>query len=380
MQEVEEVQIWGWGWGGPEWVANTKRAGITSHPTSSATLAELPDPPIQIDQTPWLNDHSTPEVPALSPRDVQAFNERLIDPAALSPENIRAFYERRGVFCEEVDESLPKDPPLEHNRPETWTEDDIRVYTRVGSGPFKFWGVRDEDETTEEFWAKHDPEDTRHKEAAGVIGPSGTFEPFENALEARPPRDKTPVTHRQLRQARQVKGGHRVKKPAAPTPPQLNRRTRRSLKSKQQVGYQVNLDQARGNAMNVLSDDRPTRRQQATRARKRQEEPGALNTSSSKLTPCKAAKTSQAGPRTRKPTRITSLPENRATLQQHRQSQSQASAKRTPRKDIKMGQRTPGEANAKIKKRTKSTQPSAAPSMHSMRTRARGPAEKIQMP
>lgn len=379
MQEVQEVQVLGWG--GPEWTANMEREGITSHPISPATLAEFRAPSIQIDQTPWINNHTTPEVPPLSSRDLQAFHERQIIPPALSPEELRVFYERQEEFYREVDESLAKDlPPLEHKEPETWTNSDIRVYTRVGSGPFKFWGIRDEDETTEEFWAKHDPEDTRHKEAAGVIGPSGTFEPFENTLEAQPPSDKTLATHQQFRQARKVKASHRVKKPDAPTSPQRNRTTRRSSKSKQKVGNQVSLEQAWGNAINILSHDRPTRRQQATRARKRQEEPRALNPSGSKPAPSKAAKTSQAGPRTRKSTRILSLPENRATLQEHRQSQSQASAKLTPRKKIKTGQRPPLEGNAKIKKRTKSAQPSAAPSMHPMRTRARGPAEKIQMP
>ena len=43
------------------------------------------------------------------------------------------------------------------------TVDDIRIYTKLENGEYKYWGVQDFDETMEQFWARIDPDNTREQ-------------------------------------------------------------------------------------------------------------------------------------------------------------------------------------------------------------------------
>ncbi len=350
--------------------SDVPQKGITMHPISPRTLAMLRDPSHNYDPGPPTDNQPTPQQDDMSPEERQAFNER-------QAELLRTIN----------DPSLGFDLRLGHDgtEAETWS-DDIRMYTRAMSGTIKFWGVRDEDETIDEFWARSDPEDTRHQEPTEGAGSPGLRAQIESTQEARSPREKTPVPRRRSKQASQASGSHKVKKPAATSSP-VNRNTRKSLGSRKEIEHRVKSDQAREGATEILSSDRPTRRQQAARAPKRQEVSAGQDTSNSKATPPKPAKTSQARARTRKAAPITPLPEgpsknvqavDEITLQKHRRGQAPAKAKPTPRKKTDTKQQTPVvRGNAKITKRKKASQPSAAPSVHTMRTRARGSAEKI---
>ena len=51
------------------------------------------------------------------------------------------------------------------------TTKDIRIYTKLGDGEYRYWGVQDLDETMEEFWARIDPDDTREQIAKQDFGP-----------------------------------------------------------------------------------------------------------------------------------------------------------------------------------------------------------------
>ena len=48
------------------------------------------------------------------------------------------------------------------------TPHDIRVYTRLTNGQYKYWGVRDEDMTIEEFWEEKDPDNTRDRDGIHI--------------------------------------------------------------------------------------------------------------------------------------------------------------------------------------------------------------------
>ena len=75
------------------------------------------------------------------------------------------------------------------------TTKDIRVYTKLGDGQYKYWGVQDLDETMEEFWARVDPDNMREYEEYGVTYPAivtpastnGTSESSACSIEIRDP-------------------------------------------------------------------------------------------------------------------------------------------------------------------------------------------------
>ena len=51
------------------------------------------------------------------------------------------------------------------------TTADIRIYTKLGDGEYRYWGVQDLDETMEEFWARIDPYNAREQTAKQDFGP-----------------------------------------------------------------------------------------------------------------------------------------------------------------------------------------------------------------
>jgi len=365
-------ELYVWGVGGPDDDFTDQNRGIIRSPASPRTLAAVRDPSLD-----YIHSKVPTEKRAASP------------PYIMSPEDRRAHDEQQAELVRRLELGLPSPeyvPELGDNGTETWPND-IRIYTRAKAGQLKFWGVIDDDETMEEFWAKHDPEDTRLQEPAEEVKSRGASNQVVKAPEATP-HEKSPVRRRQSKRASKINSSHRITKPAASTS-LVNKSTRRSLGSTKDIEHQEKLNQMQKDTTPASSNDGPTRRRGAARAPERQEMPvGQNGNSRMKPPPFKPVRTSKAAARTRQAAPRKSLPEGPkeapqavkdATPPQRRQGQTPAKAKPTPRKRIEK-ERTPGvKGNARVTKSKRATKPPAAPSVHTMRTRARGSAEQIQI-
>ena len=228
------------------------------------------------------------------------------------------------------------------------TPNDVRVYTKLKSGEFKYWGIRDDDMEIEDFWAKFDPENTRYQDdnednpvdlgSTENESSSNNHTPHVNAAARLGRRQKTP----------QINPQHRVRKSPSLTP-QINKRTRQSLAAK--VGTEIaglgektpGTSAAKNtSALPVQTSGKPKVRGRPRKAPPSVPEPTFPNID---LTPSTPAKRKRGRPAKTK-------------------SQSKSSAKQD---------RPAAESNAKITKPKQRKQKTQAPSIHAMRTRAKGP-------
>lgn len=369
---MQELHVWGVG--GLDDDFTSQNRGIVRRPASPNTLAIIRDPSLD-----YIHTKVPTERRAASP------------PYIMSSEEKKAHDEQQAELVRRLELGLPSPeyvPKIGDNGTETWPND-IRIYTRAKSGELKFWGVREDDQTMEEFWAGHDPEGIRLQEPAEEVEPRDSLDQIEQAPEATPPRRKSLVKYRQSRRTPEIRSTRRVQKPSAPPSP-VNKNTRRSLGSRKDIEHQERSNHAQKDTTAASSSGRPTRTQGVARYPERQEIPiGQKRKPKAKAPPPKPARSSRATARTRQVTPITFYPEAPKKVPQavedtralkRRPSQAPAKAKITPRKEIRKKQRTPVvQGNAKVKKQKKEKQPPAAPSVHTMRTRARGSAEKIQI-
>lgn len=230
------------------------------------------------------------------------------------------------------------------------TPDDVRVYTKLKNGEYKYWGIRDDDMDIEDFWAKFDPENTRYQDdnednpldlgSAENESSSHNPTPPVSAAAGLKRRQKTP----------QINPQHRVRKSPSVTP-QSNKRTRKSLAAKVGAGI-AGLDKqvpGTGAAKDASSPNLPVQISGKPRGRGRPRkaqpsipEPSCPNTD---LTPSTPVKRKRGRPA--------------KTM-----VQSKSSAKQD---------RPAAESKAKIAKPKQKKQRSQAPSIHAMRTRAKGP-------
>ena len=254
------------------------------------------------------------------------------------------------------------------------TPNDVRIYTKLKSGEYKYWGVIDDDMDIEDFWAKFDPENTRYLDdnednpldlgSAENDSSSNVPKPRASAAARLERRQKTPQIDRE----------HRVRKPPS-MPPRTNNRTRRSLaevgtgvaglekqvpdvpestsKSRRPVAHLVSVEESdahatrprrSGTAKNPPVQSNPKPR---GRGRPRKAQPSILQ---------------PTGPNTD----LTSTPAKR---KRGRPAKTKIQSKPSAKQD-----RPAAESRAKITKPRQKKQRSQAPSVHAMRTRAKGPA------
>ena len=260
------------------------------------------------------------------------------------------------------------------------TSNDVRIYTKLKSGEYKYWGVIEDDMDMEDFWAKFDPEDTRYQDdnednpldigSAETASPSNIPTPRIGVASGVERRQKTPQRNPQ----------HRVQKSPSVTP-QINKRTRRSLgakegaeiagpdkqvrdvpesssKSRRSVAHLATVEESdahatrprrSGAAKNTSAKNPPvqTPGKPRGRGRPRKVQPSILEPTfpSTDLTSSTSAKRKRGRPAKTK-------------------SQSKSSAK---------PDRPAAEGKAKITKPKQRKRRSQAPSIHAMRTRAKGP-------
>ena len=229
------------------------------------------------------------------------------------------------------------------------TSNDVRIYTKLKSGEFKYWGVIDDDMDMEDFWAKFDPDNTRYQDdneddplelgSAETASPSNKLTPRVSAATGLERRQKTP----------QINPQHRVRKSPSVTP-QINKRTRKSLAAKVGAGI-AGLNErtpVTGAANNTLGIGKPRGRGRPRKAEARNAEPPGPNIDLTSSTPAKRKRGRPAK------TKAKSVP----------------SAKQD---------RPAAESNSKITKLKRRKQSFQAPSIHAMRTRAKGPVSSSKM-
>ena len=260
------------------------------------------------------------------------------------------------------------------------TPNDVRVYTKLRNGEYKYWGIRDDDMDIEDFWAKFDPENTRYQDdnednplvigSAETASPSNIPTPRISAASVLERRQKTP----------QVNSQHRVRKSPSVTP-QINKRTRRSMDAKMGAGppgldervpdVPESTSKSRRSVAHLATvEDSDT---QATRPRRS----GAGKNTSAKDLPVQALGKPRGRGRPRKvqPSILEPTCPNAdltSSTPAKRKRGRPAKAKVQPKSLAKLDRPT-AESNAKITKPKQRKQRSQAPSVHAMRTRAKGP-------
>ena len=319
-----------------------------------------------------------------------------------SPQRIRAWDRERGDSQLAAQRKLGEEQRIAaeaRGGPEPGASfDDIRVYTRRKNGGYKYWGVRADDMTLEEFWAKQDPGSTRfhdddlevenrHKSASLSRSPS--------------PHIKAPAKRGRPRGTPVLNANNRVKKSTKTSPP-VNKTTRRSLASKLDAGNQNVAKQVQENRERPTSSQN-TRRSLATGKASKNQTSAAKETRNVKATaPSSSTKKIVRGAAPRpgpEPAKSASKPAKKAqstkapvpssSSERPRRGRPVKEAptkgkpgrgrppKGTSAKDSAEKQKTPAvKGNARILKSKQSKRPSE-PSTHKMRTRARG---SVQVP
>lgn len=146
------------------------------------------------------------------------------------------------------------------------TYKDIRVYTKMKNGEYKYWGVRDRDETTEEFWAKKDPEDTRfHDDNSAIEHQNAAASSSNNPS----PQIKAPAKRGRPRGTPVVNENNSVKRSTKTSPP-VNKNTRRSLASKPDAGNQDIVNPFQASRESLASSQNASRSPTTGRASKTQ--------------------------------------------------------------------------------------------------------------
>lgn len=243
---MQVLQVWGIG--GPEDDSISRDPNIMKVPLSPRTLAELRDPSLDYSLIPPISQATTASFPEFTTEERQAYDEQ------------QAELVRRKRLDLPKPEYVPKSGD---NGTETWP-DDIRIYTRAESGELKFWGVREDDETMEDFWARHDPEGSRLWEPAEEAQARDALEQNGNTPEASPPVKEAPGKLRRIKQNARMNGKHRVQKQGTTASP-VNKNTRRSLGSGKDMEHQEVLGNAQDATSKAPLSDIPARRQETAK-------------------------------------------------------------------------------------------------------------------
>lgn len=276
--------------------------------------------------------------------------------------------------------------------------DDIRVYTKRKNGGYKYWGVRAEDETLEEFWAKQDPGNTRSHDDDPEVE-----DRHESASLPRSPSPhmKAPAKRGRPRGTPVLNANNRVKKSTKTSTP-VNKTTRRSLASKLDAGNQVVAKQVQENREGPTSSQNKSQSLATGKASKTQTKTAretnnlkawALSSSTKKIVrgaaPRPGPEPAMSASKPAKKAQSTKAPVPSSSSERPRRGRPVKETptkgkpgrgrppKGTPAKDSAEKQKTSAvKGNARITKSKQTRRPSE-PSTHKMRTRARG---SVQVP
>ena len=264
------------------------------------------------------------------------------------------------------------------------TDHDMRIYTDLGNGEYRYWGVKDLDMTMEEFWARIDPENTRERSPDNPPGPL----PGRNI----PTSIKSPSPpHTSFRSKRRGKAPefnlkNRVAKPNIVTPAS-KKGIRKSLASKIEGRGSEIFEQSRILADNPTKEPTVPMNPWGTERPDEAERPQTISGVKSSMSTLPATKKAARGrPRKTQPDITDSSPPKTADWLMSRaedppkRKRGRPAKEKQPKKSHepnKKQERPEAENKAKVTKSKLKMDRLSAPSLHKMRTRARGPAENI---
>ena len=262
------------------------------------------------------------------------------------------------------------------------TTKDIRIYTKLGGGEYRYWGVQDLDETMEEFWARIDPDNTRGRLANGILPAPA----IPTSSKSASPRPNTASRSNGRRKAPTVNSKHRVEKPAIVTQGRqkgIRKALPNKIEGKVLGMYDQTQDLANGTTQeptvatvslgpswpDKAGSSHPTNcvsnstSKTTARGRVRQMHPEIVDSS-----PPDAAD------------RRTSTTGNPPKFKRGRPAKQEQPTKSQRSHELsKKQRRPPAENKAKVTKSKLKMDRPTAPSIHKMRTRARGSAENIHI-
>lgn len=273
------------------------------------------------------------------------------------------------------------------------TYTDIRVYTRLKSKKYKYWGVRDNDMTMEEFWIRNDPENTREEDNIQNARIDPVPAQIGSLSNSPSPRSSAAPSPRRSRKTPDVISKHRVRKSENVTPP-VNTSTRNSLGTGTKLDARLpGLNEQTRTITNSTPDGRRSvahpaaveglyreakdlgKRGEATkttltqppnkpavRGRPRKVQPDDFGSIGPKAADQRMSKPNDP--------RLSSPPKRKRGRPAKAKSSTESSGKQ---------KRPAAENKAKITKPMQKKERSSAPSSHKMRTRGRGPAEHLQI-
>ncbi|MCJ1449751.1 hypothetical protein MMC28_000079 [Mycoblastus sanguinarius] len=266
---------------------------------------------------------------------------------------------------------------------------DIRVYTRTETGEYKFWGVLEDGTTMEEFWAKHDPGNQRKQNQTGEdagdlytnlsTGSHQRLSSNGRPAAKSPRRQKTP----------EINPNHQVIKSIGKSSLAKKNNTRKHLASKVTAGNQKITIEARDLQGNTYTSRNPVQSKAAPESslpQKMQNIEGisksASSGSSRTLNAPRALRQKRdvaIGKSQRAADDVQDVEDSTQSLHSRR-SQRRTPAKTKPTKGRPKKQKPSViKGDSRVTKSRKSTKQLVIPSSHSMRTRARGPAEALQL-
>ena len=249
-----------------------------------------------------------------------------------------------------------------------------RVYTRNEREEWRFWGTMEDGMSEEEFWAIHDPLHSRENEATQVPTTEPRRTPHHQATsEAKASRSKNNA---------QAVASHRVRKSQTPSSSSRGR-PRRSLGSTKDKTSLAATEEARNHAISISKGNQDSRSTPPKLAGKSQEENDTGRSNGVNPGPVKAvrgrprkgnsvsrASRALARAQAENPDSFPKRPRGRPPKQTAGRSAKETDNRQPPAMSTR---------DARVTKPRKAPKPLCAPSIHHMRTRARGSAERSQL-
>lgn len=354
---------------------------------------DSPSPKEPLPEDPYPTNTFVPRTPPI-PEEYQGFQGSTRD--GWSPARVRAAEAAHSAWQLAAQKALAEESAAAASKvtgPEPGaTYGDIRVYTRLKNGQYKYWGIKDDDNMTiEEFWTKNDPENTRdHDTTQGALVdlvPAHT----EIRSNSSSPRIEAAPVSRNSQKAPEVNPKHRVRKPTTVKSP-ANKSTRKSLASKIYAKHPGLAEQVRD-----ISESTPRGRRSAAhpaaveRSDGQAKEPEKKSDATEKTPAQPPRKQGRRGrPRTVQPVAVesvrpeavdqrTSEPDDAVPLFPPKRKRGRPATKDSSTKSSRKQKRPAAENKATITKPKQKKERSSAPSSHKMYTRARGGVDHLQL-
>ncbi|MCJ1449753.1 hypothetical protein MMC28_000081 [Mycoblastus sanguinarius] len=308
-----------------------------------------------------------------------------------SPERRRIAQAEQGAAQIALSEKLERERPWAANTgPEPGASyDDTRVYTHTKEGGYRYWGVREPGMSIQQFWAIHDPENSRNLVCSQVTEEKDTS--ISGGCSGQRPKTsiKTTAKSKRSQQKAGASSKYEIKKSTRPSLAD-KRNTRRSLAKEIENRHANVLSLAQNNRDQVNSSKRPIQSRGSVKPPAAKKPPNKIDSSKPTVyLPQISTQTSQQSrsrgshvPRANPSSLAEKIQENVVTapLLPRKRHQGRTSTKpKSARKASKEQKTQAVRGEPRVSKARKLIMQSSMPS-HPMRTRAKGPADELQLP